>query len=324
MRSASSPPPPPPPRPMLSFAPALRLPLPSHAATWRSSPLASTTTMRCGIASIATTVGAVLTLCTASAHAHALTAPAPPPSIAASAAQLSSPTSAKPWSSARNLPPIALTAPPSITSPPHPRPAHHHSIPQKAANFLRSHGLNDKLVVLLISALPVVELRGAIPVGFLLGLPALHTFLLAVLGNMLPIIPLLGLLRLHLVQRVAATVLQRARRKAESIANSTSQATALALFVAVPLPGTGAWTGCFVAFVLGMRFRTAFASLFVGVLSAAVIVTALCSMGTVGGGIAALLLLITGLLSLFNTFRRPSTSADDLPRLNGPANQTSE
>ena len=66
---------------------------------------------------------------------------------------------------------------------------------QKVANYFRSFGLPDLAVLALISALPVIELRGAVPVGVWMGLPRLQVLLVCVVGNMLPIIPLMFLLR---------------------------------------------------------------------------------------------------------------------------------
>lgn len=180
----------------------------------------------------------------------------------------------------------------------------HTSIGQKLATVLRSRGFTKELVVLFLSALPVVELRGGIPVGFLLGLPPFHTFLLSVTGNMLPVVPILWLLRRQFVQRLAATYLDRARRKAQSVSNSTSQARALALFVGVPLPGTGAWTGCLVGFVLGMSFHTTFLALLVGVIAAAIIVSSLCFLGRTGGIIAAAVIVGFGVVSIFKSTGR--------------------
>jgi hypothetical protein len=66
---------------------------------------------------------------------------------------------------------------------------------QKVANFFRSFGLPDVAVLAVISALPVVELRGAIPVGIWMGLPITTVLPACVFGNMAPIVPLLFLLR---------------------------------------------------------------------------------------------------------------------------------
>lgn len=66
---------------------------------------------------------------------------------------------------------------------------------QKIANFFRGHGIPDLGVLAIISALPVVELRGAVPVGIWMGYPISTVLPICVLGNMIPIVPLLFLLR---------------------------------------------------------------------------------------------------------------------------------
>ncbi len=73
--------------------------------------------------------------------------------------------------------------------------AEHLHIGQKIANYFRSFGFPDLAVLALISALPVVELRGAVPVGVWMGLPITKVLPVCVLGNMAPIVPLLFVLR---------------------------------------------------------------------------------------------------------------------------------
>ncbi|GMH86771.1 hypothetical protein TrST_g13166 [Triparma strigata] len=144
-------------------------------------------------------------------------------------------------------------------------------------------------VLALISAMPVVELRGAIPVGLWMGLPLSTVFPLAIVGNMAPIIPMLLLLKSEPVQKLFAPLLTRAESKAGSIINAPAdkQWAALALFVGIPLPGTGAWTGALAAFVLGMPLLTSLTAIFAGVVSAGVIMSAITLSGK-KGGIAAL------------------------------------
>lgn len=127
----------------------------------------------------------------------------------------------------------------------------------------------------------------------------LKTLLLAVLGNLAPILPLMLILRVRFVQALAARVLDRARKKAAAVGNANSRAVALALFVGVPLPGTGAWTGSLVAFVLGMPFGQSFAALAAGVVMAASIMTVLCALGKVGALVAGTLLVGMGVSSVF-------------------------
>jgi len=138
------------------------------------------------------------------------------------------------------------------------------------------------LVVLLAAALPVSELRGAIPLAIgVYGYDPWQAYLLAVLGNLLPVVPLLLFLgpvsdwlrRFTFWDKFFTWLFSRTRRKYIREHESFSL-TALALFVAVPLPVTGAWTGCAIAFLLGFRFWPAFAAISIGVLLAGVIVTA--------------------------------------------------
>ena len=138
------------------------------------------------------------------------------------------------------------------------------------------------LVVLLAAALPVSELRGAIPLAIgVYGYDPWEAYLLAVLGNLLPVVPLLLFLgpvsdwlrRFTFWDKFFTWLFSRTRRKYIREHESFSL-TALALFVAVPLPVTGAWTGCAIAFLVGFRFWPAFAAISAGVLLAGVIVTA--------------------------------------------------
>jgi uncharacterized membrane protein len=138
------------------------------------------------------------------------------------------------------------------------------------------------LVVLLAAALPVSELRGAIPLAIgVYSYDPWQAYLLAVLGNLLPVVPLLLFLgpvsdwlrRFTFWDKFFTWLFSRTRRKYIREHESFSL-TALALFVAVPLPVTGAWTGCAIAFLLGFRFWPAFAAISIGVLLAGVIVTA--------------------------------------------------
>jgi uncharacterized membrane protein len=137
-------------------------------------------------------------------------------------------------------------------------------------------------VTLLAAALPVSELRGAIPLAIgVYGYDPWQAYLLAVLGNLLPVVPLLLFLgpvsdwlrRFTFWDKFFTWLFSRTRRKYIREHESFSL-TALALFVAIPLPVTGAWTGCAIAFLVGFRFWPAFAAISTGVLLAGVIVTA--------------------------------------------------
>jgi uncharacterized membrane protein len=132
--------------------------------------------------------------------------------------------------------------------------------------------------ILLVAALPVVELRGAIPLGVHLGVPVLEATLLAILGNMAPIPVLHGVLlpavryfkRTRLFRRVTERIVARSEQKAERIRRYGFWG--LAIFVAIPLPGTGAWTGCLIALLLGYSLRRTLLSLALGTVGAGIIV----------------------------------------------------
>ena len=150
-------------------------------------------------------------------------------------------------------------------------------------------GTPAELITLLLGAMPVSELRGAIPFAVLVaGIPWPTAFLLSVLGNLLPVpFLLLGLepvsnrlRRWHTWDRFFDWLFARTRRRGRLI--ERYEALGVMLFVAIPLPVTGAWTGCVAAFVFGVRPRLAFPAVVGGVLIAGVIVT-LATLGVIGG-----------------------------------------
>lgn len=175
----------------------------------------------------------------------------------------------------------------------------HQSLGERIARRLQLSGLSDELIVVAVSALPVVELRAGVPIGIvLLGLPPLTVMILAVLGNMIPVAVLLPLLQLRIVQRLAAPIISRARDKAAGVANAKSTLTALALFVGVPFPGTGGWTGTVVSFVLGLSVGKSFLSIGAGVVMSATIMTILSSAGRLGAAVAVATMLAVGVSSI--------------------------
>lgn len=141
--------------------------------------------------------------------------------------------------------------------------------------------VGKELCVLLCSMLPIIELRGAIPLGAALGLHPVLNYLLAIVGNLLPVpfillfirkfLDFLG--RFHCFEKVVCWLREKAekgRGKVEKYA-----VIGLAVFVAVPLPGTGAWTGSLVAALMGMRISKAMISVICGVLIAGVLMSLL-------------------------------------------------
>ena len=138
--------------------------------------------------------------------------------------------------------------------------------------------LSKALLVFLISMTPVVELRGAIPYAAAMGMPVWETLVLAIAGNMIltPFIILcvrrgLDWLKTVKIFRGFAEWSERHIMKHKGVLEKY-EIIGLAILVAVPLPGTGAWTGAMLAGLLGMRLRTALPAIFVGVLVAALIV----------------------------------------------------
>lgn len=133
----------------------------------------------------------------------------------------------------------------------------------------------------LMAMLPVVELRGAIPFGVAAGLHPLAALSAALLGNLFPVPFILLLLRhvfrwLRKFRRLGALI-DRLERRAHLKGRTVRKyrTLGLVLLVAIPLPGTGAWTGALVADVLDIRMRTALPAITLGVLIAGVAVTAI-------------------------------------------------
>lgn len=153
--------------------------------------------------------------------------------------------------------------------------------------FLHTTAWGRALYLLIISMMPVVELRGGIPAAALLDVPWPEAYFLCVVGNMLPV-PFLILfgrrvfawLRGGILKRPAQWVERRMGKKAVTV--KKYRALGLFILVAVPLPGTGAWTGSLVAAVLNMRIKHAFFSILLGVMAAGAIMTTL-SYGLLGG-----------------------------------------
>ena len=146
------------------------------------------------------------------------------------------------------------------------------------------------LFVFFASMVPVMELRGAIPIGVGLGLPLVPTILTCIVGNILPV-PLIVVFiqRLFHVLRTKAEVLNRFVTKMENKALSKKhlldryQLFGLFVLVAIPLPGTGAWTGGLVAALFGIHWKQALPPIAAGVASAGLII------GMLTGGVTALL-----------------------------------
>ncbi|NLB64946.1 MAG: small multi-drug export protein [Lentisphaerae bacterium] len=206
---------------------------------------------------------------------------------------------------------LAALVLPAAAAEPADETAGHKSTGQKIAEALREHGASKNFTIVAISTLPIVELRGAIPVGHWLWPDtdrstrlgaddlqrATRIFLWAVLGNMLPvpfILLLLGpvsnlLMKVPVGQRFFDWLFARTRRKTANIRKY--ETLGLTIFVAIPLPMTGAWTGALAAFLMGLNFFHGFFTILLGVLIAGVIMSALSLLGWWGAAIAGIVLL---------------------------------
>lgn len=140
--------------------------------------------------------------------------------------------------------------------------------------------INEYAAVFFMSMLPIVELRGSVIFAAAANLPYVPAYIISVIGNMVPIPfvilflrPVLNWLKTtkHL-SGIANWVQERSMKKAGKIVKY--EMLGLFIFVAIPLPGTGAWTGAIIASILNMRISRALPPIFFGVLAAGFIMTA--------------------------------------------------
>ena len=149
--------------------------------------------------------------------------------------------------------------------------------------------LTKYLIVFFVSMVPLIELRGAVPIGTGMGLPWHWTLLIAIIANCLPIPFILIFVKkvltwmrgckIKLFSKVSNFMFEKAEKNREKINKYASWG--LFLFVAIPLPGTGAWTGALVASLFDMDKKKASLSIFGGVVTAGIIMT-LISQGVLG------------------------------------------
>ena len=144
------------------------------------------------------------------------------------------------------------------------------------------------LIVFFISALPIIELRGAIPYAVGFGLPLIPSYIIAILGNILPI-PFIYLFAKKILiwgsnkrytKKLFTWLMKKGEKSGEKLQknNNKSIYVALLLFVGVPLPGTGAWTGTLIALLLDLDFKKSIIAISLGVVMAGIIM-ALLSLG---------------------------------------------
>ena len=154
------------------------------------------------------------------------------------------------------------------------------SLVQSMVDFFKSW-LSPEIIVFLISLLPILELRGGLIAASLLGVPWGIAFPICVIANMLPI-PFILLFIRKIFDFIKRTNFLKMRKIVEKIDAKAEKKSAgmnslslwgLFMFVAIPLPGTGAWTGSLVANILNVKLKHSFPIIFAGVITAGLIMS---------------------------------------------------
>ena len=146
-------------------------------------------------------------------------------------------------------------------------------------NWFGSLPLPKELIALFISMLPIIELRGGLPAASLMGMPYLKALGICMLGNFIPIpfilwliIPIFAWLKkTKLFSPLVNTLESKTLSKREKL--EKGEFWGLMIFVGIPLPGTGAWTGALLAALLGIKFKKAIIAIICGILLAAAIMS---------------------------------------------------
>lgn len=147
------------------------------------------------------------------------------------------------------------------------------------------------LIVFFVSMVPLIELRGAIPYALAFGLPLAPSYLIAILGNMLPV-PIIYLFARKVliwgkdkpvIGKFFTFCLEKGEKGGKKLQAKAGRGLflALLLFVGIPLPGTGAWTGTLAASLLDMDFKSSVLAVMLGVILAGIIM-GLASSGLLG------------------------------------------
>lgn len=152
--------------------------------------------------------------------------------------------------------------------------------------------LKQYIIIFLISMVPMIELRGAVPYAFACGLPLVPSYIICIAGNMIPV-PFIFFFARKLLEWGSdkkiigpffTFCLNKGHKGGEKLKEKAGRGlfVALLLFVGIPLPGTGAWTGTLAASILDMDFKTSVLAVILGVLLAGTIM-GIASMGVFGG-----------------------------------------
>ena len=144
--------------------------------------------------------------------------------------------------------------------------------------------MQNYLIVFLISMVPLIELRGAIPYAVGFGIPLLPAYIIAIIGNMIPV-PFIYLFARKIliwgkdkpvIGKFFTFCLEKGEKGGKKLQATEGKGlfVALMLFVGIPLPGTGAWTGTLAASLLDMDFKSSILAVLLGVLLAGIIMGA--------------------------------------------------
>ena len=150
--------------------------------------------------------------------------------------------------------------------------------------------MTQYLLVFLISMVPLIELRGALPIALGMGLPTVSAYVTCIVGNMLPVPIIYFIARKVLIWgadkkyigKFFTFCLEKGEKAGQKLVATTGRGglfIALMLFVGIPLPGTGAWTGALGASFLNMGFKSTVASVSLGVIMAGIIMGTLSMLG---------------------------------------------
>ncbi len=141
--------------------------------------------------------------------------------------------------------------------------------------------LKQYIIVFLISMVPLIELRGAVPYAIASGLPVLPSYIIAIIGNMIPVPIIFFFARKVLewgkdkpvIGGFFTFCLEKGHKGGEKLKEKAGKGLywALFLFVGIPLPGTGAWTGTLAASILDMDFKKSVTAIVCGVVLAGII-----------------------------------------------------
>lgn len=148
--------------------------------------------------------------------------------------------------------------------------------------------LGKEILVFIISLMPILELRGALLAASIIGLDPLPSYIIAVIGNIIPIPFILWfmgrILKWMKTRKKLKKITEWIDKKIEKNRNKIEKFGfwGLVLFVGIPLPGTGAWTGCLVASVLEMDKKKSFLAAMIGVAMASIIMMII-SFGVIKG-----------------------------------------